>query len=363
MFLLILNYNKMETQEERNIRWEKLGLGNDFPLMKTRKILDKNRKLEQALLIEIANKQDAKTTNSVNTNSILDYSNSFKEFIVNLDVTQSELQTDPLPRNPYAGLDYSKIPDPLSIHPLYKLIKRPAKAPVDRNTTFFTDVPYYWSGGDETFTKQKPFDKLGSYFGNLGFVPYDLKKSPSGIRWNEFTESKNYFNFTAILDEKNLINLMLGNYIRGTGPTNYVFPINGIISKYLLGSKVLSDAFSSWKNAELEDKFHEKIEFSLLRLKELTEQEKIVSLENFIGSVDITINWTSAETIIVRIYNVTSITSGDLTKHFPGVTWMPSVVRDPNEKDNLPYSNIFQIYQLSFRRYKMPNGFIQWIAA
>ncbi len=287
--------------------------------------------------------------------------NALKELLIIQEISDLPLQTDPLPRNPYAGIDRSKIPDPLSNHELYKLIKRPANAPVDRNTTFFTDLPYFWSGGDETFLKQKPFDKLGNYITSLDFVKYNLKTSESGKQFNEFTECEKYFNFTSEINETNLVNLLLGNYIRGTGPINYIFPTNGAVSKLLIGSQVLNDAFKDWIYNGSKNNFHKKIEFKVSRQAQLIKLDKIISLENFIGSVDVTINWTSTDKVIVRIYNVTSITSGDLTKHFPGGNWMPSVVADPNAKSKEPYSNILQIYQLAFRQYKLPSGEIKWI--
>jgi hypothetical protein len=109
------------------------------------------------------------------------------------------------------------------------------------------------------------------------------------------------------------------------------------------------------------DNFEKKMEFGGGRQAELIKQGKVLSLENFIGSANVTINKTSANEIIVRIYNVTSITSGDISKHMPGGTWMPSVVADPNNSGAQPYSNILQIYQLSFTGYKMNNGYTQWV--
>jgi len=264
---------------------------------------------------------------------------------------------DPLPRNPYSG---KIIIDPLKNHPFYTLFKRPENAPVDRNTTAFTDLPYVWSGGDATHATQGSMSSLGSYTTSPGFSPLNMKTTPSGQQWNEFTDSKNYFNFTGT-PKGGIVNLLLGNYIKGVGPQNYIFPVNGEISKGLLGSRILGDAFSAWQSGGSKDNFEKKIEFSGSRQGELIAQGKVLSLENFVGSANVTINKTSANEIIVRIYNVTSITSGDISKHLPGGTWMPSVVADPSNGGAQPYSNILQIYQLSFTGYKMNNGYTQWI--
>lgn len=270
----------------------------------------------------------------------------------------------PWPRNPYIGVNLVN-PDPLAHHPLYELIKRPANALIDRNTTFFTDLPYYWSGGDDLFSKQYPIDKLGHYIStsDLGFAPLDMKYTESGQVWNEFTESTYYFNFTGTFhgNQKSLVNLMLGHYIHGTGPINYVFPVNGEVSRALIGSQIVRDAFSKWESVGSPDNWHKKIEFTLERQEELMEEDKILSIENFVGSADFTINYTSDTTIIMRIYNVTSITSGDLSKHMPGGIWMPSIVADPNNKNTQPYSNILQIYQLKWTRvYAKNKDGINW---
>ena len=265
-----------------------------------------------------------------------------------------------LPRNPYSG---KLIVDPLTSHPFYtnSFPSRPANAPVDRNTTYGTDVAYIWSGGDALFTGHAPMSTLGSYTSNPGFSPLNMKATPSGQQWNEYTDSKNYFNFTGRASETGIVNLLLGNYIKGTGPQNYIFPVNGSVSKSLVDSRILGDAFSAWRKGGSKDNFEKKIEFSGNRQLELISQGKIISLENFVGSANVTINRITANEIIVRIYNVTSITSGDISKHFPGGIWMPSVVADPNNGGAQPYSNILQIYQLSFTGYKMKNGYTDWI--
>lgn len=264
---------------------------------------------------------------------------------------------DPLPRNPYSG---KIIIDPLKNLPFYTSFNRPENAPVDRNTTAFTDLPYVLSGGDKAHAAQGSMNSLGSYTTNPGFSPLNMKATQSGKDWNEFTDSKNYFNFTGI-PKGGIVNLLLGNYIKGVGPQNYIFPVNGEVSKSLLGSRILGDAFSAWQSGGSKDNFEKKIAFGGSRQAELISQGKVLSLENFVGSANVTINKTSANEIIVRIYNVTSITSGDIAKHLPGGTWMPSVVADPSNSGAQPYSNILQIYQLSFTGHKMHGGYTQWI--
>lgn len=146
--------------------------------------------------------------------------------------------------------------------------------------------------------------------------------------------------------EKGFVNFMLGHYINGTGPINYVFPVNGEVSNFMKGSQIVKDAIAGWEKAGSKDGWNAKIEFGFSTQYKLAKENRITSAENFVGSANVTINLTTSNQVLVRIYNVTSITSGDLSKHMPGGQWMPSVVANPNSNQAQPYSNILQIYQL-----------------
>lgn len=271
---------------------------------------------------------------------------------------------DTLPKNPYASVDFKvqeKI-DPLKDHePYVSKVKRPENAPVDRNSTFLTDVPFAESGGEALFGTHSPLTSLGSYTKNPGFDVFNMKTTLSGEMWNEYTESPNYFLFSGESTQKGFVNFMLGHYIHGTGPINYIFPVNGTISKYLVGSQIVNDAFTQWKKEGYKNSFESKIEFKLGRQAELFLENKILTVENFVGSANITINKLSASEIIMRIYNVTSLTSGDISKHLPGGTWKPSVVADPDNQSPQPYSNILQIYQLKFTQVNLPGRGNTWL--
>jgi len=146
--------------------------------------------------------------------------------------------------------------------------------------------------------------------------------------------------------ESAFVNFMLGHYINGTGPINYVFPVNGEVSNFMRGSQIVKDAIAEWQKAGSKDGWNAKVEFGPATQLRLLKENKLISAENFVGSANITINVANSNQILLRIYNVTSITSGDFMKHLPGGVWGPSVVADPNSGKAQPYSNILQIYQL-----------------
>ncbi len=74
--------------------------------------------------------------------------------------------------------------------------------------------------------------------------------------------------------------------------------------------------------------------------------------ESFIGSASVTIRPLNDKEILVQIFNVTSISSGDLAKKLPGNSTANSVVRDSlndteeKHKSNR-YGNISQLYQFT----------------
>ena len=54
-------------------------------------------------------------------------------------------------------------------------------------------------------------------------------------------------------------------------------------------------------------------------------------VETFIGSAQVTISQISDKEVMVKVFNITSLTSGDLAKHLPWNNYPTSVVRDPSK--------------------------------
>jgi hypothetical protein len=70
--------------------------------------------------------------------------------------------------------------------------------------------------------------------------------------------------------------------------------------------------------------------------------------ESFVGSSTVKISPISKDQVLVQIFNVTSLTSGDLLKDLPWNNHTTSVVRDPNApKAKNKYGNMSQTYQFT----------------
>jgi hypothetical protein len=81
--------------------------------------------------------------------------------------------------------------------------------------------------------------------------------------------------------------------------------------------------------------------------------------ETFIGSAQVTISQISDKEVMVKIFNITSLTSGDLAKHLPWNNYPTSVVRDPSKAGYAAannYGNVSQVYSftlpIDFQRLK-----------
>lgn len=78
------------------------------------------------------------------------------------------------------------------------------------------------------------------------------------------------------------------------------------------------------------------------------------SLEHFIGSAAVKISQVDANNIQIQIFNVTSLTSGDLNKDAPIVKWfttpLKSAVRDPGSGTQQDHSDISQHFSLTISK-------------
>jgi hypothetical protein len=146
-----------------------------------------------------------------------------------------------------------------------------------------------------------------------------------------------------------VINTMLNRFVDGTGPENYIFPENGIVSSQLANSSIVKNALSDYKKNGFTGR--RKYSFGGLDLlSNLNRENNIVNLEGFVGSGTITITTTESD-IKVEVFNITSLSSGALTAKIPPGQLLfnvpKSYVRDPSMFAT-PFGNISQTYFLSF---------------
>jgi hypothetical protein len=125
---------------------------------------------------------------------------------------------------------------------------------------------------------------------------------------------------------------------------------NGHISNMLKNVGIVKDAVSEFyklnkgKKSELEI-FSDQIsgdKYSLVALF----TKGVRHPETLIGSGFITVSQYDEKEILVRVFDIKSITSGDYLKHLPTNTYPLSQVRDSTKSDNR-YTNTSQTYSFT----------------
>ena len=191
---------------------------------------------------------------------------------------------------------------------------------------------YAFSWGDinyKTDTKKNSADKFNMYV-----------SSESMFYVNE-SNSNRYSNYEAMV-----VATLMKNFVSGEGPENYNFPLNGLISSQFWSSDILNNAFNDFKKGTLKNGESRQYNFGAKELaKDTFINGTIFNITGLVGSGQITIKKTSTE-IQITIFNITSLSSGDLIKNpSDDNTWSKSYVRDPEKIT--PYGNISQTFNLS----------------
>jgi RHS repeat-associated protein len=168
---------------------------------------------------------------------------------------------------------------------------------------------------------------------------FNLWVSNSSVFKVDESNSNDFNNYEAFV-----VNHMLQNFRSGVGPENYEFPTNGVISSQFLDSDILKEALVKFT---ANGYFNEQVSFGAKYLiKDTWRNGTIFNVSGFVGSAIVTMNPTS-EGVAVKIFNVTSLTSGSLGKElFKESNYPKSFVRDQNSASPTPYSNISQTYNL-----------------
>ena len=140
---------------------------------------------------------------------------------------------------------------------------------------------------------------------------------------------------------------LMTNFVTGKGAENYNFPTNGIISNKFLKSDVLNDALSKFKTGELKEGVPYQSPFQGPELaRDFSRTGTLFSsITGLVGSATITIKKMDANMVRITIFNITSLTSGDLLKNPSNDSnWPKSYVRDPEK--TTPFGNISQTFNL-----------------
>lgn len=229
-----------------------------------------------------------------------------------------------------------------------------------RNPTKTINKIYEMSGGDENFQRNLEMYANGEYLfspiqkgisNKSGYTSDSRGGADIGNLWvnnSGYLKADDYIEFNT----RDFSNFLLGSMIKGVGPENIVFPLNGSVSSYMKDAGITKDAMQLWYdvNRQTDNYVGIKSEFSgNSHMLPAAIEKGIFHPESFVGSATITIAPINDKEVLVQIFNVTSLTSGDLNKDIPWNSVPISVVRDPNKAGTGAnrYGNISQLYQFT----------------
>ena len=123
------------------------------------------------------------------------------------------------------------------------------------------------------------------------------------------SDAVNYLNYEA-----HMVSAIMTGFVTGTGPENYNFPENGIISSLFIGSDVLNAAIADFnKEKYLNGATSIHLDWFLWQ-KCIKRKELPYNVTGLVGSANITIIPGKNNMLKITIFNITSLTSGALGK-------------------------------------------------
>ena len=236
----------------------------------------------------------------------------------------------------------------------------------DRDPSVTVNNIYKKSGGDNAYQDNYHKYMKGSYsiettISGVSNKPGYTSDSKDGAsKYNLWVNSKGAFyaeDYNGDFSTVEFSNFLLGNMIYGTGPENIIFPLNGKVSSYMRDAGIVKDAMNSWYDANIgrSNFTTTKTEVSgNLSMPGAALVGGIFHPESLVGSATVHIRPINNREVLVTIFNVMSLTSGDLRKIWPGNHSVGSVVRDPalgiGANENR-YGNTSQTFQFTLPIY------------
>ncbi|HEV2956329.1 MAG TPA: DUF4157 domain-containing protein [Xanthobacteraceae bacterium] len=223
-------------------------------------------------------------------------------------------------------------------------------------------APFLQSGGFGTFKFFNPqsWNELGTE------IPSNPKKPAKNPH---LTNDYSTFYVNDGITPDNFVNLMLGRFITGIGPENFVFPRDGKVSNEMRGSPIVENAVRDWYWENYEailsgSPLHATVggDFGLSEQVDLfMEKLGFLNVPQFVGSATVTVTPQfetvpnldnvfspgGSEKLLITIKNVTSATSGDIKKHLPGFGTAPSFAKDTLDPGRQQFTNISQTFEFT----------------
>jgi hypothetical protein len=155
--------------------------------------------------------------------------------------------------------------------------------------------------------------------------------------------ASSYKNYEALV-----VTAIMRSFVSGEGPQNLEFPTNGIISSQFLESDILHQALGDFiKNqSNIDQQYNFK---GKELINDVAKNGTIFSITGLVGSANIKLTKLNSGDIQVKIFNVTSLTSGTFGKEmFEEEKYPTSYARDPNGKTT--YGNVSQTFNLMIKK-------------
>ncbi|GAB3960586.1 hypothetical protein GCM10028805_58160 [Spirosoma harenae] len=191
-----------------------------------------------------------------------------------------------------------------------------------RGKTWAIDGPYALTGGDEKYFRNSATRWLGNYvtpdadkfFGNN---PTRESSSQGKFRFVITNTQFLLSNENSFATEQDLVNQLLGDFIHDIGPENIVFPHNGKFANILKKSIPIGDVITRWSQSNFDTRNVFGWAMDLRGEINVDVASGLTSLEHFMGSVAVRINMQDRQNVKFEVFNITSFTSGYLTKDLP----------------------------------------------
>ena len=200
---------------------------------------------------------------------------------------------------------------------------------IDNGTTGFLNVKDYNGISYITDTATSSAETFNMYVDNTQSYMVDE------------SNSKDYKNYEAYV-----VGAIMYNFLNGSGPENYVFPDNGIISSKFKESDIVKAAITNYKNTG--NGKTAQYSFGVTDLaKDAIRNDSFFSITGLVGSGTITMT-PKDDGLHIQIFNVTSLTSGSLGKELFEVKNYPkSYVR--SGENTTPFGNISQTFSFTIK--------------
>jgi RHS repeat-associated protein len=217
----------------------------------------------------------------------------------------------------------------------------------------FIHGPYWATGGDKDYFSRSETESKGYYENNIDankFIGYK----------GQMNTNSQFYRYDESLSESEMVNNLLGDFVWGNGPENTVFKHNGKYSNLMKESVATGETLAKF-SYDMEKGDPSGISKTYSWANDLRGEVNVnvasgpLSLAHFVGSCQLRVtSFSNTDEIMVEVFNVTSLTSGDFIKDITPdrlVSPLKSTVRNGDKsKSQVEYSNMSQYFSFTISR-------------